>query len=152
MTNPPERINVLLVDDRADGLLTLEAVLQSPEHNLIKASSGKEALREVGKHDFAVILLDVQMPEMDGFQTATRIKKMPHAQNVPIVFVTAIHKDPFYIYQGYNVGPDEYNFKPFDPGILRPKVGVFVNLYRQQQQIRRQGAEIHRKEEELFQS
>jgi response regulator RpfG family c-di-GMP phosphodiesterase len=148
----PERVNILMVDDRPDGLLTMEAVLQSPEHHLVKASSGKEALHCLQKEDFAVVLLDVQMPVMDGFQTAAKIKEMPRAANTPIVFITAIHKDPFYIYQGYHMGAVDYIFKPFDPAILRSKVAVFVNMFRQQQQIKRQSVELHRKELELFQS
>ncbi len=150
--NTLEQVNILLVDDRPDGLLTLEAVLQTPEYHLIKANSGQEALNHLDKQDFAAILLDVQMPGMDGFQTAARIKKIPRAQSTPILFVTAIHKDPFYIYQGYNIGAVDYIFKPFDPSILRSKVAVFVSLFRQQQQIKRQAQELYRKEEELFQA
>jgi two-component system cell cycle sensor histidine kinase/response regulator CckA len=147
-----ERVNILVVDDRPDGLLTIEAVLQSPDLNLVKCSSGKEALQQLQKDDFAVILLDVQMPVMDGFQTAAKIKEIPRAHNVPIVFITAIHKDPFYIYQGYHMGAVDYIFKPFDPAILRSKVGVFVEMFRQQQQIRRQALEIQQKEQELAQA
>src|SRR5712671_1213653 len=97
----PDPVKILLVDDRPDGLLTLEAVLQSPEYILVKASSGPEALEWVEKEEFAVILLDVQMPGMDGFETAGRIKKIARSQMTPILFVTAIHKDPYFIYQGY---------------------------------------------------
>jgi two-component system, cell cycle sensor histidine kinase and response regulator CckA len=147
-----ERINILMVDDRPDGLLTMEAVLQTPEYNLVKASSGLEALQHLQKDEFAVILLDVQMPVMDGFQTAKKVKEMPRSQNTPILFITAIHKDPFYIYQGYNMGAVDYIFKPFDPAILRSKVAVFVDIFRQQQQIKRQAEELHRKEQELYQS
>jgi two-component system cell cycle sensor histidine kinase/response regulator CckA len=147
-----ERVNILIVDDRPDGLMTLEAVLQSPSYQLIKASSGPEALAHAEKHDFAAILLDVQMPGMDGFQTATHLKDIPRAKTTPILFVTAIHKDPFYIYQGYTLGAVDYIFKPFDPSILKSKVAVFVNLFRQQQQIRRQSEELRLKEEELYQA
>ncbi len=147
-----ERVNLLVVDDRPDGLLTIDAVLQCPQYNLVKVSSGKEALLQLQKDDFAAILLDVQMPVMDGFQTAAKIKEIPRARNTPILFITAIHKDPFYIYQGYHMGAVDYIFKPFDPAILRSKVAVFVDLFRQQQQIKRQAQDLHRKEQELFQS
>ena len=89
---------------------------------------------------------------MDGFQTAARIKEIPHARDTPILFITAIHKDPFYIYQGYHAGAVDYIFKPFDPAILKSKVAVFVNLFRQQKQISRQAQELHQKEQALFQS
>src|SRR4051812_34191327 len=127
---PPlvERVNILVVDDRPDGLLTIEAVLQRPEYNLVTCGSGKEALSLLQKDDFAVVLMDVQMPVMDGFQTAAKIKEIPRAYNTPIIFITAIHKDPFYIYQGYHMGAVDYIFKPFDPAILRSKVEVFVNM------------------------
>ena len=92
---PEDRVNILLVDDRPDGLLTLEAVLRNTSYNLIQANSGKEALEQIRRYDFAVILMDVQMPGMDGFQTAARIKEFRHARDTPILFVTAIHKDPF---------------------------------------------------------
>src|SRR5947209_3746291 len=103
-----------MVDDRQDGLLAMDAVLRSPGYNLVSASSGKEALQHVQKYDFAVILLDVQMPGMDGFQTVAKIKEIPRASSTPVIFVTAIHKDPFYIYQGYSSGAVDYIFKPFD--------------------------------------
>src|SRR4051812_5398195 len=94
-----DRVNVLLVDDRPDGLITLEAVLSSPDYRLFKASSGKEALSLVLDEDFAVIILDVQMPGMDGFETATYIKKRERSKHIPIIFVTAINKDPFLVYK-----------------------------------------------------
>jgi two-component system cell cycle sensor histidine kinase/response regulator CckA len=147
-----EPINILLVDDRPDGLLTMEAVLKSPDYTLIKASSGPEALVQVQREDFAVILLDVQMPGMDGFQTAAKIKETARSKDTPIIFVTAINKDPFYIYQGYTVGAVDYLFKPFDPKILQSKVAVFVSLFRQHIHIKRQTEEIRNKETELFQA
>jgi two-component system, cell cycle sensor histidine kinase and response regulator CckA len=147
-----DRVNILLVDDRPDGLLTMEAVLERPDYNLVSVSSGKEALIQLQQNDFAVVLLDVQMPNMDGFETAARIKEIPRAQNVPILFITAIHKDPFYIHQGYHLGAVDYIFKPFDPAILRSKVTVFVSLFRQQLQLKQQAQALHLKEQELFQA
>jgi two-component system cell cycle sensor histidine kinase/response regulator CckA len=149
---PADPVRILLVDDRPDGLLAMEAVLKSPGHILVSANSGKEALAHLLRDDFAVILLDVQMPGMDGFQTAARIKDIPRAKDTPIIFVTAINKDPFYIYQGYNAGAVDYLFKPFDPKILQSKVAVFVNLFRQQKYIKQQNEELQRKENELFQA
>jgi two-component system cell cycle sensor histidine kinase/response regulator CckA len=147
-----ECVNILLVDDREDGLIAMEAVLQSPEYNLVKARSGAEALDCLSSQDFAVILLDVQMPLMDGFETAAKAKTLPRSKDVPIIFVTAINKDPFYIYQGYTSGAVDYLFKPFDPLILRSKVSVLANLYRQRKQIERQALDLQKKEEELFQA
>src|SRR5262245_22018110 len=94
-------VDILLVDDRPDGLMALEAVLAAPDYNLVKASSGPEALSRLHGKDFAVILLDVQMPGMDGFETARRIKEQPNSENTPIIFVTAINKEPRYIHEGY---------------------------------------------------
>ena len=122
-------VDILLVDDREDGLIALEAILQNPRYNLIKVRSGKDALVEVAKTNFAVILLDVQMPEMDGFETALRIRQMPESKYVPIIFVTAINKDDSYVFKGYQAGAVDYIFKPVDENILRSKVSVFVDLF-----------------------
>ena len=149
---PDPIINILLVDDRPEGLLTLEAVIGSPEYNLVKASSGQNALSYLKEFEFAMILLDVQMPEMDGFETATRVKQNPSWQDIPILFVTAIHKDTPYIYQGYEVGAVDYIFKPFDPFILKSKVAVFAELHRKNLRIRQAQDELRHKEEELYQA
>src|SRR6267143_2063781 len=115
-------VDILLVDDRPYGLLALEAVLASPEYNLVKAESGPEALAALYGHDFAVILLDVQMPVMDGFETARLIRKYAPARETPIIFVTAINKDSHHISRGYESGAIDYLFKPVDPVVLRAKV------------------------------
>ncbi len=128
-------IDILIVDDRADGLIALEAILSSSRYNLITASSGREALALLPKYNFAVILLDVQMPGMDGFETATRIKQLPEGKYVPIVFVTAINKDDTYVFKGYQSGAVDYIFKPFDENILRSKVAVFADLFEKNKQI-----------------
>lgn len=127
--------NILIVDDRPEGLLTLEAVLGSENYNLVRANSGREALTRLAEQDFALIILDVQMPELDGFQTATLIKNQPKLHSIPIIFVTAISKDERFVDLGYNVGAVDYLFKPFEPRILQAKVSVFVELYRKNQQI-----------------
>ncbi|MEA2447046.1 MAG: hypothetical protein QOK47_683 [Actinomycetota bacterium] len=123
------KVNVLLVDDRPENLLALEAVLEPLGQNMIKASSGEEALKRLLTDDFAVILLDVQMPGMDGFETAELIKAREKTRHIPIIFLTAISKDPHHALRGYSVGAVDYIFKPFDPEVLRSKVQVFIDLY-----------------------
>jgi PAS domain S-box-containing protein len=132
------RTNVLVVDDRPDGLLALEAVLACDEYHLFKASSGHEALSQVLFNDFAVILLDVQMPELDGFETAKLLRENQRSKDTPIIFVTAINKEMRHINQGYESGAVDYIFKPFDPFVLKSKVNVFVDLFQKNLQIREQ--------------
>ena len=124
-----ERARILLVDDREQNLLALEAVLSSLDQVLVKASSGEEALRALLKDDFALILLDAQMPGMDGFETAARIKARVRTKNVPIIFLTAVDTDQQHAYRGYAAGGADYISKPFDPWVLRAKVQVFVDLW-----------------------
>ncbi len=133
-----EKVDILLVDDRPDGLVTIEAVLKDPSYNLIKAGSGREALGYVLNHDFAVILMDVQMPDMDGFETARMIKQRDRSKHVPIIFVTAINKADEFVSLGYEAGAADYLFKPFDPAILKSKIAVFVDLYRKNNRLQRQ--------------
>jgi PAS domain S-box-containing protein len=142
-----EKVNVLLVDDRPDGLITLEAVLTNPDYNLFKAESGAEALALILDHEFAVIILDVQMPGMDGFETASYIKRREKSRNIPIIFVTAINKDPFLVHKGYEAGAVDYLFKPFDPRVLKSKVSVFVELYRANRAILEQSLLLQQAEE-----
>ena len=120
---------VLLVDDRDENLLALEAVLEPTGCRLVKARSGDEALRCLLKDDFAVILLDVQMPGLDGFQTAELIRARERSRSVPIIFVTAISKESHHVFRGYEAGAVDYLFKPLDPVVLRSKVEVFVESY-----------------------
>jgi PAS domain S-box-containing protein len=136
------KIDILLVDDREDGLIALEAILSNPRYNLVQARSGLEALEQVPTHNFAVILLDVQMPGMDGFETALRIKKIPECRFTPIIFVTAINKDDSYVFKGYQSGAVDYIFKPFDENILRSKVSVFVDLFEKSKKIEEQAQQI----------
>jgi PAS domain S-box-containing protein len=121
--------SVLLVDDQPENLLALEAVLKPLGLRTVRANSGEEALRKLLQDDFAVILLDVQMPGMDGFETAELIKTRERTQHIPIIFLTAIDKERQQVFRGYSVGAVDYLFKPFDPDVLRSKVGVFVDLY-----------------------
>ena len=125
-------VDILIVDDRIDGLITLEAVLTMPGCNLVKAQSGREALELLPLYDFGVILLDVQMPELDGFETAMLIRQHDKYKHTPIIFVTAINKDDRYIYKGYEAGAVDYIFKPFEPQILRSKVSIFIDLFNSQ--------------------
>lgn len=138
MLETPSPVSVLLVDDREDGLIALEAVLSDGSYHLVRASSGKEALGLVPLYDFAAVLLDVQMPEMDGFETARQIRQLPNGGSVPILFITAINKDDAYIHRGYDVGAVDYLFKPFDPHILRSKVSIFADLHRKSRQLQAQ--------------
>ncbi len=146
------RASILLVDDRQENLMALEAILEPLGHRLVRAGSGEEALRQVLAHDFACILLDVQMPGMNGFETAQIIKSREKSRHVPIIFLTAISKDEEFIFEGYSVGAVDYMFKPFNPDILRSKVTVLVDLYLKTQQLQEQArrlAESERRELEL---
>src|ERR671931_1122792 len=139
--------NILLVDNRPEKLLALEGILAPLGQDLLYAHSGDEALRQLLRHDVAVILLDVQMPELDGFETATLIKQRERTSHVPIIFVTAISKDEEQVFRGYSAGAVDYVFKPFDPQVLRSKVSVFIELYEKNEQLRRQAEQL--KEQEL---
>lgn len=123
-------VNILMVDDRPEGLIALESVLKDPEYNLVKANSGREALAQVLAYDFAVILMDVQMPEMDGFETTSLIKQREKSKNVPIIFLTANSQAEHHVAMGYSVGAVDFVFKPLDPHVLKSKVAVFVDLYK----------------------
>jgi two-component system, sensor histidine kinase len=123
------KINILLVDDRPEGLLTLEAVLDRPNYNLVKAESGEQALARVLETDFAVILMDVQMPGMDGFETVGLIKQREKSKDIPVIFLTAISKETHFVRRGYQTGAVDYLFKPFDPQVLASKVAVLVDLH-----------------------
>ena len=131
-------VEILLVDDRAENLLALEAILEPLNQTLVRAHSGDEALRKLLLHDFAVILLDVQMPGINGFETARIIKSRERTKYIPIIFLTAISKEEEYVFEGYSVGAVDYLAKPFKPDILRSKVGVFVELYQKQRQLAEQ--------------
>ncbi|MEP6493466.1 MAG: ATP-binding protein [bacterium] len=133
-----DKVDILLVDDRSENLLALEAILEPLGQNLTRAQSGEAALRCLLERDFAVILLDVQMPGMNGFETARMIKSRERTKFIPIIFLTAISKEAAYVFKGYSVGAVDYMFKPFQPEILRSKVSVFVDLYVQQRRFAEQ--------------
>ena len=134
-----DRVNILLVDDRQENLLALEAILESLGQRLVRANSGPEALKQVLATEFAAILLDVQMPGMNGFEVAEIIKSREKSRTIPIIFLSAISKEDAYVFKGYSMGAVDYVFKPFNPDVLRSKVAVFVDLYLKQREIQRQG-------------
>ncbi|MDQ1002933.1 two-component system, sporulation sensor kinase E [Neobacillus niacini] len=131
---PPQKVNILMVDDHPENLLALEAVLTSPNYNLISAYSGKEALKCMLQYDFAVILLDVQMPGLNGFDTAKLIKAREKTKNIPIIFITAISQEMEHVHQGYSVGAIDYIFKPFQPETLKKKIEQFVKIHQNHQE------------------
>jgi diguanylate cyclase (GGDEF)-like protein/PAS domain S-box-containing protein len=132
MTHPA----VLVVDDQNSNLIAMEAVFDGEPVDLVKASSGQEALKLLLQRDFAVVLLDVQMPLLDGFEVAEIMRSNPRTESTPIIFLTAISKDQRYIFRGYETGAVDYLFKPIDPDILRSKVRVFLDLDRKNRSLR----------------
>jgi signal transduction histidine kinase len=141
-----DRVNILLVDDRPENLLALEAILEPLTQNLVRANSGSEALKRVLEMEFATILLDVQMPDMNGFEVAEIIKSRERSRTIPIIFLSAINKEEAYVFKGYSMGAVDYVFKPFNPDVLRMKVAVFVDLFIKQREVQRQ-AELLRNAE-----
>jgi len=145
-----EHVKILLVDDQPDNLLSASAVLESLGEEIVQAESGREALRQLLENDFAVIVLDAMMPEMDGFETAALIRERERSRHTPIIFLTALGRGEEHMRRAYTLGAVDYMTKPFAPEILRTKVRVFVELHRktallrqQSQQLERQNAELH---------
>jgi two-component system sensor histidine kinase/response regulator len=130
-------LNILLVDDKEENLISLESILDDPKRNLIKAHSGNEALKIAFEEEIAVILLDVQMPEMDGFEVARLLNDNPKTKDIAVIFVTAISKEEKYALQGYQEGAVDYLHKPLDINIVKAKVGVFEKLYRSNQELKK---------------
>ncbi|MBC8002648.1 MAG: response regulator [Opitutaceae bacterium] len=141
------KVSILLVDDRPDKLLALESLLSGLGQNLVKARSGKEALKCLLRQDFALILLDVSMPGMDGFETASLIRQRPRSEHTPIIFVTSINETDNHIAKGYSLGAVDYILSPIAPEILKTKVAVFVELYKKTEQIKAQAEQLRRIEE-----
>jgi PAS domain S-box-containing protein len=139
-----DRINILLVDDQPNNLLALQSILGESQENLVTASSGAEALRQMLQADFAVVLLDVQMPDLDGFETASLIRQRDRSRDIPIIFLTALSRSETHVFRGYELGAVDYIFKPFQPEILRSKVNVFVELFRKREQFKRQAQSLAR--------
>jgi signal transduction histidine kinase len=129
-------VNILVVDDREENLVALEALLDDPGYRLVRARSGRAALREVLDQDFALILLDVVMPGVDGYETATLIRDRPRSRQTPIIFLTADDWAAQQVFRGYTVGAVDYLVKPVPPDVLRSKVAIFVELFRRQEALR----------------
>ena len=152
MTGDPSQLALLLVDDVEDNLLALEAALEPLGHRLVKARSGEEALRRLLKDEFAAVVLDVQMPGLDGFETAEAIRGRERTSGMPIIFLTAIGREHDYHMRGFSVGAVDYLLKPVDPELLRAKVGVFVRLRVVELELRRQSEELERRAADLARS
>ncbi|HEX7192215.1 MAG TPA: ATP-binding protein [Thermoanaerobaculia bacterium] len=152
MTGETERVNILLVDDQPANLLALESILEEMGQNLVRAGSGQRALKELLDREFAVILLDVQMPNLNGFETASLIRQRERSKDTPIIFLTALSRSETSVFRGYELGAVDYIFKPFHPEILRSKVNVSVQLFRQRERLKRQTRDLARlsKQNELI--
>jgi signal transduction histidine kinase/DNA-binding response OmpR family regulator len=140
----PVAAKILVVDDDRRNLFAVEEMLRAPGLELVLATSGEAALRHVLQDEFALILLDVQMPGLDGYEVASMIRGRPRSSRVPILFLTAFNKDDLHVFRGYTAGAVDYVFKPIEPLVLRSKVDVFVDLYRKTEEIRRQAEEERR--------
>ncbi len=147
---PEPKVNVLLVDDQPANLLSVEAILQDPKLNLIKALSGEEALRRLLVDDFAVILLDVQMQGLDGYETAKLIRGREKSRHTPIIFLTAYEDNRLPVAEAYALGAVDYLVKPLIPVILRAKVAGFVELFQKTEQVRRQAEQLRQIERRDF--
>ncbi len=133
-----EEYNLLLIDDRMENLIALESILDDPKFNLIKTTSGQEALAKVLEYEFALILTDVHMPVMNGFEIAELLRGKNESKHIPIIFITAIKKEKKNIFKGYEAGVVYYLLKPLDPEILKSKVNVFIDLFKQKKLIQLQ--------------
>jgi PAS domain S-box-containing protein len=142
---------LLLVDDKPANLLALEAVLGDNEFETVRANSGPQALELIRQHEFALVLLDIQMPDMDGFETARRIKELPQGVDLPIIFITAIYNEDPYVRKGYQAGGVDYFCKPFDPEILRMKVRLYAS-FRQRNLLLQERERRIRESEHLLQA
>lgn len=149
MNTATSRAKVLLVDDRTENLLALEAILRGLNHELIWAESGETALKRLLIDTFAVVLLDVEMPGMDGFETAARIKRREKTRDLPIIFMTAGTGGPHQTMRGYSTGAVDYLAKPFDPWVLRAKVAFFVDMALRERAAADRIAELTRRVEML---
>jgi diguanylate cyclase (GGDEF)-like protein len=143
------KTNILLVDDKKENLLALQAILETPGLNIFTALSGNTALGLMLEHDFAVVILDVRMPEMDGFEVAELMRKSEKTKFIPIIFVTAFSKDESYIFKGYETGAVDYLFKPLDPVILKSKVNIFLELDRNKKELEQSKRKIEKQNERL---
>lgn len=149
--NTDSKVNILIVDDNEENLIAMNAVLEEIGENIVLANSGKKALRLLLDQDFSLILLDVDMPGMDGFEVATLIRQVKKLQHTPIIFLTALDQNESYLFKGYSVGAVDYIVKPVDPTVLKSKVKVFVELYRKTLEIKQQAELLEQTNRELDQ-
>jgi CheY-like chemotaxis protein len=140
----PDKSSILIVDDMAENLIALEAVLGPLDQQVVTARSGEDALKAMLRQDFAVVLLDVLMPGMDGFETASNIKRLDQTKDVPIILLTGTDVDADYAYRGYALGAADFLSKPIDPWVLRTKVNVFLDLDRKNRQLTVQAEQLRR--------
>ena len=145
-----EKVSILVVDDIHTNLVVLEKMLESADYQVASALSGEEALELMARHDFALVLLDIQMPFMDGYEVARRMRQNEKTRDIPIIFITAIDRTEHNIFKGYSVGAVDYLFKPVNSFLLRCKVAVFCELYRQRQLLHKRYEEISAKNQELI--
>ena len=143
-------MDILIVDDKPANLLALRKLLGRPGLNIVEATGGNDALSLILEYDFALILLDVQMPDMDGFETAELIRGNEETKHIPIIFVTAISKEQKYIFKGYDKGAVDYLFKPLDPDILKSKVNIFLELYKQKEDLKKANTELNKANERIL--
>ena len=143
-------MDILIVDDKPANLLALRKLLGRPGLNIVEATGGNDALSLILEYDFALILLDVQMPDMDGFETAELIRGNEETKHIPIIFVTAISKDQKYVFKGYDKGAVDYLFKPLDPDILLSKVNIFLELYKQKEDLKKANTELYKANERIL--
>jgi len=147
--NRGDQVNILVVDDNAENRLSLSTILSEPGQNVVTAASGRDALRRLLEQEFAVILLDVKMPVMDGFETAALVRQRKSSERTPIIFITAF-SDETHVSRGYLLGAVDYIVSPVVPEVLRSKVAVFVDLFRKTEQIRHQATSLRRRADQLY--
>ncbi|MBL1115755.1 response regulator [Streptomyces sp. 110] len=148
-TSVSEKAGILIVDDMEENLIALEAVLGPLDQQLVRARSGEEALKAMLRQDFAVVLLDVLMPGMDGFETAANIKRLDQTKDVPIILLTGTDADSDYAYRGYAIGAADFLTKPFDPWLLRTKVNVFLEMHHKNRRLEARTEQLSDRVEEL---
>ncbi len=146
VVEPEPMINILIVDDNEHNLLTLQSMLSESGYNIVKATSGLQALKHLVHQEFAVILLDINMPGMDGFETASVIRGRERTQGVPIIFITAFYGDELNVFKGYSVGAVDYIVSPIIPEILSAKVAIFVDLFRKTEKVKIQSERLREAE------
>src|SRR5881396_1121927 len=148
MADAMDRTSILIVDDSPEKIVALESILEELGQDIVKATSGREALRHLLTRDFAVVLLDVRMPVMDGFETATLIRQRSRTEHTPIIFVTAFG-DETHVARGYSLKAVDYLLTPVVPDVLRTKVSVFVELFRTTAEVRRQASSLRERATQL---